>query len=150
MFFGLFEHSLDDKNRVVLPLGLRKGLSDETLSKGFVLAAGMRNQYLVLLPTGEWEAYQKALEAKYDTDEQEVDDYLTDLFSSAVFADLDKQYRFTIPDSSRKVAGIGRDVCFVGRGRKVYIYARERWEERQRTRTDFMAPPPRREGGERR
>jgi MraZ protein len=143
MFLGYFEHSLDDKNRLVLPLGLRKGLSEETLDKGFVLIAGTRNKYLVLLPMDEWLQYERELEAKYDSSDEAADDYLTDMYSSAVFAPLDKQYRFTVVDASRKLVGIKKEVCLIGRGRKVLIYAKERWEERQGTRKgDSMAPPP--------
>jgi DNA-binding transcriptional regulator/RsmH inhibitor MraZ len=55
--------------------------------------------------------------------------------------ELDKQYRFAIPDASRELAGIQKDVCLVGREERVQIYARDRWEDRQKARTERMKPP---------
>lgn len=143
MFFGFYEHSLDDKFRVVLPLGLRRSLSDDQIRQGFVLVAGNRTRYLVMLPVWEWPEYEKKLQETYDVTEEEVQDYLIELYASATFVELDKQYRFAIPAPSREIAGIQRDVCFVGMGKQILIYAKERWEEWQKSRREHMIPPAR-------
>ncbi len=143
MFFGLYEHSLDDKNRVVLPLGLRRSLSEDQIRQGFVLLAGTRNRYLVMLPMREWASYERLLQETYDATEEEVQDYLIELYASANFVELDKQYRFAIPESSRQAAGIQRELCFVGMGTQILIFSKERWEEWQESRREHMAPPTR-------
>ena len=142
MFLGSFEHSLDEKSRVVFPLGFRKNLSEEKLKAGFVLEAGTKNKFIELLPTEEWLRQEEKLEERYAQGDEKAEEYLIDLHSSAVNVELDKQYRFLLPEASRKVAGIVRDVVFIGMGRKIVIYAKERWEERQRKRKESMTPPP--------
>jgi MraZ protein len=141
-FLGKFEHGLDDKNRVVLPQGFRKQLTPGELAEGFVLVAGRHNQYLELLPMQEWARLEKKLEEAYPFGDAAAEDYSMDLHASVVNVELDKQFRFLIPDSSRDLAGIEREVCFIGMGKKVVIWARERWEKRQRDRRESMAPPP--------
>jgi len=142
MFLGKYEHSLDDKNRVVLPLGLRKELSPEKLQEGFVLVAGTRNKFLELHPMDEWTRHEKALEERYAPGDEVAEDYLIDLHSSVVNVELDKQFRFLIPDANKHVARIVRDVYFIGMGKKILIYGKEQWDERQKERTEVMAPPP--------
>jgi MraZ protein len=144
-FFGFHEHSLDDKNRLVLPLALRKKLPDELLQQGFVLVAGTRNEFLVLYPMYEWDRVAEALNAKYDASDLVGQEYLTSLYASAHHVELDKQYRFVMPDASRRRAGIERDVCMVGRGNTVFVYAKERWEKREEAQpaeVALVAPAP--------
>lgn len=142
-FRGRSDHSLDDKNRVVLPLGLRKEFSEEKLKEGFVLVAGIRNQCLELHPLAEWVEHEKRLEEMYPPNDEAGQDYLTDLYSTIYTFELDKQYRFLIPDGSRDLAGIHKEVCLIGRGTKVLIYSRERWEARAQGRGEnAMVPPP--------
>lgn len=144
-FFGFHEHALDDKNRLVLPLALRKKLPDEVLDQGFVLVAGTRNEFLVLYPMYEWDRVAEALNAKYDASDLTGQEYLTSLYSSARHVELDKQYRFVMPDASRRRADIHRDVCMVGKGNMVLVYAKERWEKReadQPAEVALVAPVP--------
>jgi MraZ protein len=141
MFLGRYEHSLDEKNRVVLPLGLRKDLSPETLARGFVLVAGTRLQFLELHPMAEWEKHEQTLDSSCPTTLPGAEDYLIDVHWTVVNVELDKQFRFILPDSSKDLAGIVRDVYFIGMGKKIILYGKERWEERQKERKDFMVPP---------
>jgi transcriptional regulator MraZ len=141
MFLGTYEHALDDKNRVVLPAGLRKYISEARLEGGFVLAAGTRNQCLDLHPMAEWLAFVRGLEARYPPEDEEAQEFFRDLLSSAVEVQLDKQYRFLIPDARKVEAGIERDVYFVGVSKKIEIWAKERWDARKSGRQGIMRPP---------
>lgn len=141
MFFGCYEHSLDGKNRVVLPLGLRRPLSDDQIRRGFVLATGPRKRYLMLFPLDEWPRYEKELRESFDMNEEEAEDYLIQIYASGNFVEVDKQYRFAIPEASRKAVGIQRDVCFVGMGDRVLVWAKERYDEWRESQRDRMVPP---------
>ena len=142
MFLGTSEHSLDDKNRVVLPLGFRRDISDDKLREGFVLAAGSENKCLELHFREDWRAYIQKMEARYTPDDMDGQEFLRDLHSSAVEVQLDKQYRFLIPDGRKEEAGIVRDVFFVGMNKKIEIWSKDRWQERQKARKGLMRVPP--------
>jgi MraZ protein len=148
MFLGTSEHSLDEKNRVVLPLVFRKDISDEELKNGFVLAAGSESRYLELHFREDWRSHVQAMEDRYAPDDDLGQEYLRDLHSSAVEVELDKQYRFLIPDARREEAGIHRDVYFVGMNKRIEIWAKDRWEERQKDRKGRMRVPAASKGPE--
>jgi MraZ protein len=126
---------------VVLPLGLRKGLSEEKLQEGFVLVAGTRNKFLELHPMSEWIRREALLEESFGPGDEVAEEFLIDLHASVVNVDLDKQYRFLIGDPSKELAGIKRDVLFIGMGKKIIIFSKERWAARQEERKEKMAPP---------
>ena len=142
MFLGISEHSLDEKNRVVMPLVFRKDISEQRLKEGFVLAAGSENRYLELHFMEDWRSHVQKMEDRYAPDDVLGQEYLRDLHSSAVEVELDKQYRFLIPEARREEAGIQRDVCFVGMQKRIEIWAKDRWEERQKERKGKMRIPP--------
>jgi len=134
MFLGKFEHSLDDKNRVVLPLAYRRDMSEEKLQEGFVIFAGSDEQYLELHTKEKWLLHSEELKKAYAAQGKAGEQDLIDLYSNAYEVQLDKQYRFIVPDSSMELAGIKRDVVFVGMTEKAVIYSRERWEVREKGR----------------
>jgi MraZ protein len=141
MFLGEYEHSLDDKNRVVLPASHRKEISEEKLTKGFVISRGKLSQCLDLHPKGEWVRLVRHLESRYPYEDEDAQEYLRDLFSSAEEVQLDKQFRFVVPEARRVEAGIEKDVYFVGNSRKIEIWPKERWEARRRERLGKFRPP---------
>jgi MraZ protein len=144
MFQGQFEHTLDDKNRVVLPVGLRKGLTGEQLQEGFTLGIGRRATCLELQPTRDWREWAAKQRSLYDESDDEAYEYLLDIFSSATEITLDAQYRFVLPEGKKKDAGIETEIVFVGRDKVIQIWDRKRWEERKKERAGKQAPPPRR------
>jgi MraZ protein len=132
MFLGKYEHSLDDKNRVVLPAALRKDLSDQELQDvGLVLATGTDNEFLELHTKEEWSLHSKMLDDKYPVGKLEVEQALHGIHSNVYEIQLDRQYRFLIPEEIKKLVGIQRDVSFIGVTKKIVIYARERWNAYQ-------------------
>jgi MraZ protein len=142
MFLGEYAHSLDEKNRVVFPLALRKHLPDQKLEEGFVLAAGTLNRCLDLHPKAEWRAHVETFERRHAPEDEEAQEYLRDLLSSAVEIQLDKQYRILLPEARLAEAGIGREVIFVGMSKKIEIWPRASWEARRTKRKGQMKQPP--------
>src|SRR4249920_1007112 len=141
MFLGTYEHALDDKNRVVLPAGLRKYISEAKLQEGFVLAAGTRNQCMELHPMAEWLDHVRGLEGRYPPEDEEAQEFFRDLLSSAVEVQLDKQFRFLIPDARRVEAGVERDVYFIGMSKKIDIWPKDRWDGRKAGRQGLIRAP---------
>lgn len=56
MFIGEYNHSLDTKNRIIIPAKFR-----EELGKNFVLTKGL-DGCLYVYPKSQWEVLQKKLE----------------------------------------------------------------------------------------
>lgn len=130
-FAGNHPVSLDDKDRVVLPLGLRKciGESDrESLLKDiFMVRPSDSNECLELYPKVEYDKYVEDLESSYAPSDKEGQDYLR-FFTSLVEAiELDRQYRFTIPEASKGAAALGKKLIFVGRTRMIEIWDEATW-----------------------
>jgi MraZ protein len=141
MFLGDFEHSLDEKNRVVLPSPFRRGLADQVLEDCFYLVPSDGDQCLELHPRASWERYVQDLKERHDLADAEWREFLRDLYSSACELQLDKQYRFPVPDATKSAAGIDREVYFVGMGEFVEIWDRGRWVERREARKGKRRTP---------
>ena len=59
-------------------------------------------------------------------------------YSSAVDCVIDKQGRLLIPQSLREYANLQKDVVLVGEGKRIEIFAKERWqEEAEKAEEDF-------------
>jgi MraZ protein len=142
MFQGEYEHSLDEKNRVVLPSGLRKNFPEDKLKEGFSLVIGRKGRCLELHPMDEWRSWIERLHASYSDDNEEADEYLRDILASAYEIEIDKKYRFVIPEARKKEAGLETEVVFVGVFKRIEIWDRRRWEERKKERMGKQAPPP--------
>ena len=141
MFLGEIEHSLDDKNRVVLPAPLRRGIAEESLLDRFYVVPSDEDECLELHPRQSWESYVATLRTRHSFGDRTWRDFLRDLYSAASEVQLDKQYRFTIAEATRKAAGVERDVYFVGLGEFVEIWDKEKWEARRQKRAGKRQTP---------
>jgi MraZ protein len=123
-FTGSFEHSVDDKNRLVLPAAFRSRLAD-----GAYL--GPLDGFLGLWP-------EDGFEAVLDTWSDGVDMGLVsaeamDAFTAATFHVLpDGQGRIAVAKGLLAFAELSGPVMVVGARRRIAVWARDRWDERQR------------------
>ena len=117
-FFDQFEHTIDDKGRLVLPSAYR----DEFAAGGFVTYLGVS---AALFTKDGWEKYQRRLELSgtFSREEMQI------LRSYASPFRLDSQNRIPIGAKLRSLVGIDRAVTIVGSGSHAAIYARDKWEE---------------------
>jgi MraZ protein len=141
MFKGEFEYVLDDKNRVVLPASLRKDVSDEKLTEGFILVIGRKAQCLEIHPKRDWMQRIERQHDLYSDDDEEAEEYFRDIISSAFDVELDKNYRFVIPEARKKEARVGKEVVFIGVWKRIEIWDKERWLERKNARAGKQSPP---------
>jgi MraZ protein len=148
MFLGDFEHSLDDKNRVILPAPLRRGITEDELQDRFYLVPSDEDECLELHPRRSWDQYVTDLKDRYDWGDRTWRDFLRDLYSTACEIQLDKQYRFLLPETCKKAVAVQKDVYFVGLGEFVEIWSKERWEGRRVKRAGKRITPARRGAGE--
>jgi len=121
MFMGEFNHTLDEKNRVILPSKLR----DAFLAGEYVLTKGLDN-CLFLYPINEWEILAEKLRGLSMT-KQSARAFTRLLLAGACNAIFDKQGRISIPDSLKAHAGIDKEVVITGVLNRVEIWSKETW-----------------------
>ena len=121
MFFGEFEHTIDDKGRLIIPARFRDGLAE-----GMFVTRGL-DGCLFVYPPDSW----KALAEKVATLPLTQSDarYFSRLIYSGSDCKLDKQGRILLPSSLRQHAGIGNEVVIIGVNSRLEIWSKERWQE---------------------
>ncbi len=123
-FLGLYTHAVDDKGRVSVPAKFRR-MGDATDT--FVATRGL-GSCLFLYPHGEWEKVLERLarrKARVDGDQRRH--YLQLMRHTAEVA-LDAHGRISLPAHLASIAGIDREVVFVGAGEVVELWDPDRYE----------------------
>ncbi|MBQ8685871.1 MAG: hypothetical protein IJ514_06850 [Clostridia bacterium] len=125
MFKGVFEHQLDDKNRLRIPSRFKKELTGENGEKTYSFFRGMNRCICVmaddLLDDTIGEISEEAI--------SESSQASTMFFASIFSAEEDSQGRVVLPASLKKMAGIKKDIVTLGRGKRLEIWAAERYYE---------------------
>lgn len=121
MFLGEFQHTLDDKGRVILPARFR-----QRLESGLVVTRGM-DRCLDVWPRA---AYEKRVEEtrSLPREHKRARWHRRLLTSGAHDGAPDAQGRIVIPPSLREYAGLQRDLMICGTDDKVEIWDLQRWE----------------------
>lgn len=139
MFLGEYQHSLDAKGRVILPMAFRGAIQE-----GLVLTKG-QDDCLAVYPTDEWQKTSDRLNDAVRSNKKSRQ-FLRMWYSSARREDLDKQGRITIPEQMREFAGLERDVTIIGAGERIEVWDRDRWErvraEAERAYSDLSESDP--------
>jgi MraZ protein len=120
MLLGEYQHSLDEKGRLIIPAKFR-----EDLGENFVITRGLDN-CLFAYPLSQWKTIEEKVK-ELPTSQAETRAFVRMFFSGAVEAELDKQGRIVIPQQLREHARIDRDVFVIGVSTKVEIWAKEVW-----------------------
>jgi MraZ protein len=124
-FTGSYEHSVDDKSRLVLPAAYRPRLADG----GYL---GPLDGYLGLWP-------EQAIDAVFAKWEDGialglVSQEAFDAFTAATFeVRPDGQGRIVVAKSLRTFAELSGPVMVVGARQRVAVWARDRWDRRQQS-----------------
>lgn len=123
--WGRFEHSLDDKGRVIVPQKFRDKLGDE-----FVLTIGP-GRHIRVYPMPIWEAMEEQLVSADVHDELDPNlIFLQRMFGNCEFVGSDVQNRLSIPRHLRDWAGLreSEPAIIVGNGTRLEIWSRANWD----------------------
>jgi len=124
MLIGEYQYRVEAKNRVSLPKKFR-----EEIGGKIVVTQGYEGCLVVVSPK-QWEVLiEDAATGPFVA--EEVRDTSRFLLGGAVEVELDEQGRFVLPQPLKDYAGIGQEVCFLGLGRWVEIWASQEWEKRK-------------------
>lgn len=126
MFYGEYEHALDNKGRVIIPAKFRE-IFKEHYAERFFLTRGL-DQCLFVFTEENWKAQEKKFrEMPFTRGEARRFNRL--YFSGACDAVCDKQGRILIPDYLKSYAGIKQEVMIIGVSDRIEIWAKEKWHE---------------------
>ena len=123
MFFGEYEHTIDDKKRLTLPARFREALAD-----GIVLTRGL-DRCLNVYTRGDWNALVEARLTPLDPFSKEARDMKRFFFAATADAELDKQGRVLVPPALVRHAQLGREVVVAGVHDHLEIWDRSVWAE---------------------
>jgi MraZ protein len=120
MFMGEFDHSIDDKGRIIIPSKFREDLGNQ-----FVITLGL-DGCLFAYPDSEWKLFVDKLRTLPGTKEaRQLQRYF---MAGAAACEMDKQGRILIPAKLRENAELEKDIVFVGVLNKIEIWSKKRWE----------------------
>lgn len=117
---GEFQHALDDKGRVIIPVKFREGLGTS-----FVMTRGL-DKCLFVYPRSEWETLETKLKNLPMTS-ADARSFVRFFFSGATECELDKQGRVLIPGTLRDYAVLDRDCVVLGVSNRVEIWSESVW-----------------------
>jgi len=116
--YGKFQHSIDAKGRLFIPVRLR-----EQLGTNFFVTISWET-CLTAYSSERWQSATDRLKAMSQADQME----LRPIFSNATPADLDGQGRILLPQALRDYAGLTKNVTIVGTGLYVQIWDSEEYK----------------------
>lgn len=122
-FFGRFEHSLDDKGRVILPAKFRA-----PFEHGGYLTEYQDGCLALWTP----ERFEQQMEAMLEraTQSQSDRNLVRQWSSTSHELEIDRQGRMAIPGLLRQYGGLVGEVLVVGAIDRVELWNRERWDEK--------------------
>ncbi len=121
MFMGQYEHTIDTKGRTIIPAKYR-----EELGESFVVTRGL-DGCLYLYPALDWQEFvDKLKNLPSNLKNRQIQ---RQFLSKAMEVSLDKQGRILIPAMLREIAGLEKDIAFVGMMNHVEIWDKARLEQ---------------------
>lgn len=123
MFFGEYEHTIDDKSRLTVPARFR-----DALAGGVVLSKGL-DRDVELWPREAWTSGIGARLAQLDPFSREGRELKRFFFGGAAAAELDRQGRVLLPPALVRHAGLERDVIIAGVDDHLELWGRSAWVE---------------------
>jgi len=123
MYYGEYEHTIDDKSRVTLPARFRAALAG-----GIVLARGI-DACVDVYPRGEWESRVRTRISELDSFSREARQLKRHVFGGATEDEPDRQGRVLVPPALVRHAGLDKEVVIAGVDDHLEIWDRAAWAE---------------------
>jgi MraZ protein len=135
MLIGEYTHTLDEKNRMSLPVKFRK-----EIGKSVVIAPGLDN-CLSLFTTKEWQKISSKLSdsSMLASDNRSFSRFM---FGQAVDIEVDNQGRILIPENLKNRSKLSSKVVVIGVQNRVEIWNEKTWNDYKKvveTQADALA-----------
>ncbi len=118
MLIGEYHHSLDEKNRLIIPSKFRAEIGNE-----FIITRGL-DRCLFIYSKDEWEKIVNKLSTLPFT-KKDARDFLRFFLSGATVCEFDKQGRIIITSPLVQYAGLKKDCVIIGVNERLEIWSEE-------------------------
>ncbi|MCK4799745.1 division/cell wall cluster transcriptional repressor MraZ [Candidatus Parcubacteria bacterium] len=122
MFIGEYNHNLDEKGRLAVPVKFR-----DDLKKGAVVTKGL-DGCLFLYTVDEWKVLAEKL-SSLPISQSNTRAFARLMLAGAMDVQADKQGRIILPDYLRKYAGLKKKVIIGGLYNRLEIWDEGAWDE---------------------
>ena len=130
MLIGEYQHSLDSKNRMIVPSKLREDLGNK-----FIITKGL-DGCLYIYPAEEWQKLQEKLKT-LPLSNRDARAFVRFFFAGACEVEMDKQGRGLIPQNLKEYAGIEKEIVSIGGLSRVEVWSKEKWNQYNDSNIDF-------------
>ena len=120
MLIGEYEHSVDDKGRLIMPAKLKEDIGEK-----FVITKGLDGCLFVYSQT-EWKQFEEKLRS-FPLTNKDARALMRFFLAGAAECEIDKQGRFLITNSLRQFAGLEKEVVIIGVLTKIEIWSKDKW-----------------------
>ncbi|MDD3102045.1 MAG: division/cell wall cluster transcriptional repressor MraZ [Patescibacteria group bacterium] len=122
MFIGEYHYTIDEKNRLAVPVKFRA-----SILKGAVVTRGI-DACLFLYPKKEWDNLAAKL-AAMPINKSKTRAFSRLMLAGAMEVELDKQGRINLPDYLKQYASINKKIVIAGLYNRLEIWDEQAWEE---------------------
>lgn len=122
MFIGEYQHTLDEKGRVAIPIKFRP-----QLATGAVVTRGL-DHCLFVYEIAEWEKLAAKLTA-LPFSQANTRAFTRLMLAGAMDVQLDGQGRVVLPEYLREYAHVGKDVVIAGLYSRLEIWDKAEWQK---------------------
>lgn len=123
MFIGEYNHNLDEKGRLAVPVKFRA-----LLKGGAVVTRGLDN-CLFLYPKKAWQKVAEKLASMPSISNPAARAYARATLGGAVDVDFDNQGRIILPEYLRNFAALNKKAVVVGLYDKLEIWDEDNWNK---------------------
>jgi len=121
MFIGEYQHAVDDKGRLAIPVKFRK-----KLVRGAVVTRGLDN-CLFVYTAEEWKKLARRL-SELPFSQANTRAFARLMLAGAMDVEIDGQGRVVLPEYLRQYAKIGKEVVVAGLYSRLEIWDKATWE----------------------
>jgi MraZ protein len=122
MFIGEYQHNLDSKGRIAIPVKFRR-----EIGTGAIITRGL-DHCLFVFSAKEWEMLAQKLNAMPFA-KSDARAFARLMLAGAMEADIDKQGRVLIPDYLRNYSALKKQVIVAGVYSRLEIWDLESWRQ---------------------
>lgn len=131
MFMGEYNHTIDDKGRIIIPSKLRNNLGNN-----FIITRGL-DGCLFIYSSLEWTNIINKYKSLPDTKDKRS--FMRVFLSGATICEYDRQGRINIPSSLVSYAKLNRECIIVGVFDRLEIWSKESWDKFIDTNSDNLS-----------
>jgi len=131
-FIGEYQHTIDAKNRVMVPAKFREAFQGTQCEPSFYVTRGP-DKCLLLFTPDQWQHWENSLDQITDVKNLKgsVRHFHRAIYANAQFVACDKLGRIVIPQTHVEFAGLREEVIILGVKQRLEIWSKERWKEYQ-------------------